>query len=49
MVIIKVILTTLFSVASLFIITKIMGNNQAAQIDFFTMSVASPSLDRYGA
>ena len=33
--IIKVILTALLSVASLFIITKIMGHKQVAQLDFF--------------
>lgn len=33
--IIKVILTTLLSVAALFIITKIMGHKQVAQLDFF--------------
>ena len=33
--IIKVILTALLSVASLFIITKIMGHKQIAQLDFF--------------
>lgn len=33
--IIKVILTSLLSVASLFIITKIMGHKQVAQLDFF--------------
>ena len=31
----KVILTSLLSVASLFIITKIMGHKQVAQLDFF--------------
>ena len=33
--IIKVILTSLLSVAALFIITKIMGHKQVAQLDFF--------------
>ena len=33
--IIKVILTALLSVAALFIITKIMGHKQVAQLDFF--------------
>lgn len=33
--IIKVILTALLSVASLFIVTKIMGHKQVAQLDFF--------------
>ena len=33
--IIKVILTTLLSVAALFIITKLMGHKQVAQLDFF--------------
>ncbi len=33
--IIKLILTTLLSVAALFIITKIMGHKQVAQLDFF--------------
>ena len=33
--IIKVILTALLSVSSLFIITKIMGHKQVAQLDFF--------------
>ena len=33
--IIKVILTALLSIASLFIITKIMGHKQVAQLDFF--------------
>lgn len=33
--IIKVILTALLSVASLFIITKMMGHKQVAQLDFF--------------
>ena len=33
--IIKVILTSLLSVASLFIITKVMGHKQVAQLDFF--------------
>ena len=33
--IIKVILTTLLSVAALFIITKIMGHRQVSQLDFF--------------
>lgn len=33
--IIKVMLTALLSVASLFIITKIMGHKQVAQLDFF--------------
>ena len=33
--IIKLILTALLSVASLFIITKIMGHKQVAQLDFF--------------
>ena len=33
--IIKVILTALILVASLFIITKIMGHKQVAQLDFF--------------
>ncbi|MBR6782584.1 MAG: DUF421 domain-containing protein [Clostridia bacterium] len=33
--IIKIILTALLSVASLFIITKIMGHKQVAQLDFF--------------
>lgn len=33
--IIKVILTALLSLASLFIITKIMGHKQVAQLDFF--------------
>jgi uncharacterized membrane protein YcaP (DUF421 family) len=33
--ILKVILTALLSVASLFIITKIMGHKQVAQLDFF--------------
>lgn len=33
--IVKVILTALLSVASLFIITKIMGQKQVAQLDFF--------------
>jgi len=33
--IIKVILTALLSVATLFIITKIMGHKQVAQLDFF--------------
>ena len=33
--IIKVILTALLSVASLFIITKIMGHKQVSQLDFF--------------
>ena len=32
---IKVVLTALLSVASLFIITKIMGHKQVAQLDFF--------------
>ena len=35
MVILKVISTALLSVASLFIITKIMGHKQVAQLDFF--------------
>lgn len=33
--IIKVMLTSLLSVASLFVITKIMGHKQVAQLDFF--------------
>ena len=33
--IIKVIFTALLSVAALFIITKIMGHKQVAQLDFF--------------
>ena len=33
--IIKVILTSLLSVAALFVITKIMGHKQVAQLDFF--------------
>lgn len=33
--IIKIILTALFSVVALFIITKIMGHKQVAQLDFF--------------
>ena len=33
--IVKVILTSLFSVVSLFIITKILGHKQVAQLDFF--------------
>lgn len=33
--IVKVILTSLLSVAALFIITKIMGHKQVAQLDFF--------------
>lgn len=33
--IIKVILTAILSVASLFVITKIMGHKQVAQLDFF--------------
>lgn len=33
--ILKVILTSLFSVVSLFIITKVMGHKQMAQLDFF--------------
>ena len=33
--IIKVILTSLLSIAALFIITKIMGHKQVAQLDFF--------------
>ncbi len=33
--IIKIILTSLLSVAALFIITKIMGHKQVAQLDFF--------------
>ena len=33
--IIKIFLTTVLSVASLFIITKIMGHKQVAQLDFF--------------
>ena len=33
--IISVILTSLLSVAALFIITKIMGHKQIAQLDFF--------------
>lgn len=33
--IIKIILTSLFSVASLFLITKFMGHKQVAQLDFF--------------
>ena len=33
--IIKVILTALLSVAALFIITKIMGDKQVSQLDFF--------------
>ena len=33
--IIKLILTTLLSVAALFIVTKIMGHKQVAQLDFF--------------
>ena len=33
--IIKVILTALLSISSLFIITKIMGHKQVAQLDFF--------------
>ena len=33
--IIKVILTALLSVAALFVITKIMGHKQVAQLDFF--------------
>ena len=33
--IIKVVLTALLSVASLFVITKIMGHKQVAQLDFF--------------
>ena len=32
---VKVILTALLSVVSLFIITKIMGHKQVAQLDFF--------------
>ncbi len=33
--ILKIILTSLFSVVSLFIITKVMGHKQMAQLDFF--------------
>lgn len=33
--IIKIILTSLLSVAALFVITKIMGHKQLAQLDFF--------------
>ena len=33
--IIKIVLTALLSVAALFIITKIMGHKQVAQLDFF--------------
>lgn len=33
--IIKIILTSVLSVASLFIITKIMGHKQVSQLDFF--------------
>ena len=33
--ILKVILTSLLSVVALFIITKIMGHKQMAQLDFF--------------
>ena len=32
---VKVILTSLLSVAALFVITKIMGHKQVAQLDFF--------------
>ena len=31
----KIILTALLSVAALFVITKIMGHKQVAQLDFF--------------
>ena len=31
----KIILTSIFSVASLFVITKLMGHKQVAQLDFF--------------
>ncbi len=39
---IQVILTSLLSVASLFILAKIMGHKQIAQLDFFDLSPASP-------
>lgn len=36
--IIKVILTTVLSVITLFIIAKLMGHKQVAQLDFLTIS-----------
>ena len=48
--IIKVILTALLSVASLFIITKIMGHKQVAQLDLFRLCQRHYyRLDRCGA